>query len=286
MLPSGPSRVCGPPRAPRHKVYTHGEVQQQRRGSCFKKQQFRSISQQSDGLSGKTRRNINLFIIEKSVIPDSLKIGTAFAECQDPNDLRSENLSAVIVRVRCMNDTTISLALIASLKARIARGLHLNVLFIINEYLASDPLMARALASYLTDDASRSAPYKHRLLSTYLGKTLTELDHEERERVRELLSFEQDGRKETYKPYSHIPTSRGPYSQRLLERKSPHRVSPLGRRSHRKALPLNRPRLAESVFLTRGELLASGLRRTDWISETDHGTTTRSIRKHLQLQAT
>ena len=185
-----------------------------------------------------------------------------------------------------MNDTTFSLPLIASLKARIARGLHLNVLFVINEYRASDPLMARALASYLTDDASRNAPHKHRLLSTYLGKTLNELDHEERERVRELLSFEREGGKETYEPSHHIPTSSGPYSRRLLQRNSPYRISSLGRRSPSEVLSLNRPIFAQSVFLTRGKLLTTSARRTDSISETGQGTNSRSIGEHLQLQAT
>lgn len=91
-----------------------------------------------------------------------------------------------------MNTLTLSLPLIASLKSRIDAGYHLHALFAINEYVQSDPTMARTLLHYLGENASKNANHKVRLIAQFKESPLAALNDEERLLIEELFSFEKE----------------------------------------------------------------------------------------------
>ena len=91
-----------------------------------------------------------------------------------------------------MNTLTLSLPLIASLKSRIDAGYHLHALFAINEYVQTDPTMARTLLHYLAENAAKNANHKVRLIAQFKESPLAALNDEERLRMKELFSFEKE----------------------------------------------------------------------------------------------
>ncbi len=91
-----------------------------------------------------------------------------------------------------MNTLTLSLPLIASLKSQIGAGYHLHALFAINEYVQTDPTMARALLHYLAGNAAKHANHKVRLIDQFRESPLAALTDEERLRMNELFSFERE----------------------------------------------------------------------------------------------
>jgi hypothetical protein len=91
-----------------------------------------------------------------------------------------------------MNTLTLSLPLIASLKSRIDAGYHLHTLFAINEYVKTDPTMARTLLHYLAENAAKRANHKVKLIAQFKESPLAALTEEDQLRMNELFSFERE----------------------------------------------------------------------------------------------
>ena len=96
-----------------------------------------------------------------------------------------------------MNTLTLSLPLIASLKSRIDAGYHLHALFAINEYVQSDPTMARTLLHYLAENAAKYANHKVKLIAKFKESPLATLTDEEQRQINELFSFERESGKKS-----------------------------------------------------------------------------------------
>lgn len=147
-----------------------------------------------------------------------------------------------------MNTLTLSLPLISSLKSRIDAGYHLHALFAINEYVQTDPTMARTLLHYLAENAAKNANHKVRLIAQFKESPLAALNEEERLRMKELFSFEKESADKSGWQGKMIPLegrSAPRSSLRIRERRSDFnsaRQSQLNRRTSCSAHSMERVR--------------------------------------------
>ncbi len=121
-----------------------------------------------------------------------------------------------LAKTIAMNTLTLSLPLIASLKSRIDAGYHLHALFAINEYVQTDPIMARTLLHYLSENAAKHANHKVRLIAQFKESPLAALTDEERLQMNELFSFERESGEKTGWQGKMIPLEGRAASRRPL----------------------------------------------------------------------